>query len=85
MRIAYRTMRGSKFTNLWPRRDPRPFEYAYGKGNDPFAPCIEAQDSQALAAWHARGLGFVEGAILATLLLLLDTEDPRASCAACCG
>lgn len=38
MRIAYRSMRGSKFTNLWPRRDPRPFDYSYAKGIDPFAP-----------------------------------------------
>ncbi|MEO8700942.1 MAG: hypothetical protein ABI867_12915 [Kofleriaceae bacterium] len=38
MRIAYRPIRGSRFTNLWPRRDPRPFEYAYAAGTDPFAP-----------------------------------------------
>jgi hypothetical protein len=36
MRIAYRSMRGSTFTNLWPRRDPRPFDYSYE--DDPFAP-----------------------------------------------
>jgi len=41
MRIAYRTMRGSKFTNLWPRRDPRPFEYSYDEGYDPFAPAAK--------------------------------------------
>ena len=38
MRIAHRTRRGSTFTNLWPRRDPRPFKYMYGAGEDPFAP-----------------------------------------------
>ena len=38
MRIAYRTMRGKAFTNLWPRRDPRPFAYAYEPADDPFAP-----------------------------------------------
>jgi hypothetical protein len=38
MRIAYRAANGTKFTNLWPRRDPRPFEYSYEDGFDPFAP-----------------------------------------------
>ena len=38
MRIAYRTLRGAKFTNLWPRRDPRPFAYGYAPEDDPFAP-----------------------------------------------
>jgi hypothetical protein len=38
MRIAYRSMRGDTFTNMWPRRDPRPFNYAYEPGEDPFAP-----------------------------------------------
>lgn len=38
LRIAYRSARGSKFTNLWPRRDPRPFAYWYAEGEDPFAP-----------------------------------------------
>ncbi|MCX5745854.1 MAG: hypothetical protein NT062_25540 [Proteobacteria bacterium] len=41
MRIAYRSARGSKFTNLWPRRDPRPFDYAYADGFDPFAPAAK--------------------------------------------
>ena len=36
MRIAYRKMRGATFTNLWPRRDPRPFDYEY-EDHDPFA------------------------------------------------
>lgn len=37
LRIAYRTVKGETFTNLWPRRDPRPFEYWYAPENDPFA------------------------------------------------
>jgi hypothetical protein len=37
LRIAYRSTRGDKFTNLWPRRDPRLFEYWYDAANDPFA------------------------------------------------
>ena len=39
MRIAYRKMRGATFTNLWPRRDPRPFDYEYE--DDPFAPAAK--------------------------------------------
>jgi hypothetical protein len=31
-------LQGSTFTNLWPRRDPRPFSYSYPDGEDPFAP-----------------------------------------------
>ena len=38
MRIAYRAVAGKTFTNLWPRRDPRPFAYLYRKGEDPFSP-----------------------------------------------
>lgn len=37
LRIAYRSVRGETFTNLWPRRDPRPFRYWYDEANDPFA------------------------------------------------
>jgi len=37
MRIAYRSTAGSTFTNLWPRRDPRPFEYMYSADDNPFA------------------------------------------------
>jgi hypothetical protein len=37
LRIAYRPTRGATFTNLWPRRDPRPFEYFYDEANNPFA------------------------------------------------
>ena len=38
LRIAYRPVRGETFTNLWPRRDPRPFDYHYAAGEDPFSP-----------------------------------------------
>lgn len=41
MRIAYRPIRGKTFTNLWPRRDPRPFDYEYADGVDPFAPAAK--------------------------------------------
>ncbi|MBK6695332.1 MAG: hypothetical protein IPG50_24440 [Myxococcales bacterium] len=37
LRIAYRSTKGEAFTNLWPRRDPRPFSYWYDTANDPFA------------------------------------------------
>ncbi|KYF74576.1 hypothetical protein [Sorangium cellulosum] len=37
LRIAYRDIDGTTFTNLWPRRDPRPFAYAYDEGSNPFA------------------------------------------------
>jgi hypothetical protein len=37
LRIAYRASDGNEFTNLWPRRDPRPFQYWYESGKDPFA------------------------------------------------
>lgn len=37
MRIAYRATEGSTFTNLWPRRDPRPFKYWYDEAENPFA------------------------------------------------
>ena len=37
LRIAYRSTRGDTFTNLWPRRDPRPFAYSYAPADDPFA------------------------------------------------
>lgn len=38
LRIAYRELDGQTFTNLWPRRDPRPFAYWYDPASDPFAP-----------------------------------------------
>ena len=37
LRIAYRATDGKTFTNLWPRRDPRPFAYAYDPAENPFA------------------------------------------------
>jgi hypothetical protein len=37
LRIAYRSVRGETFTNLWPRRDPRPFAYWYAAADNPFA------------------------------------------------
>lgn len=37
LRIAYRPTNGSTFTNLWPRRDPRPFAYSYDAKANPFA------------------------------------------------
>jgi len=37
LRIAYRPANGSTFTTLWPRRDPRPFDYSYDAENNPFA------------------------------------------------
>ena len=38
MRIAYRAANAKTFTNLWPRRDPRPFAYTYASDDDPFTP-----------------------------------------------
>lgn len=43
MRVAYRKVRGATFTNLWPRRDPRPFAYTYAPGVDPFAPASKRE------------------------------------------
>jgi len=37
LRIAYREDDGDLFTNLWPRRDPRPFKYMYQELENPFA------------------------------------------------
>lgn len=37
LRIAYRAVDGKTFTNLWPRRDPRPFRYSYSAKDNPFA------------------------------------------------
>jgi len=37
LRIACRAFDSDDWVNLWPRRDPRPFELIYGEGNDPFA------------------------------------------------
>ncbi|MDM5065599.1 hypothetical protein OB934_22870 [Aeromonas salmonicida] len=37
LRIAYRSVEGDEFTNMWPRRDPRPFKYMYDEDENPFA------------------------------------------------
>jgi hypothetical protein len=37
VRLACRKTDGTTFTNLWPRRDPRPFAYAYDPNENPFA------------------------------------------------
>lgn len=37
LRIAWRDLDAETFTNLWPRRDPRPFDYSYSAAEDPFA------------------------------------------------
>jgi len=37
LRIAWREVDGEVFTNLWPRRDPRPFSYTYAPEANPFA------------------------------------------------
>lgn len=37
LRIAYRSMRGERYTNLWPFRDARPFRLMYPAGEDPFS------------------------------------------------
>ena len=37
LRVSYRDVDGDAFTNLWPFRDPRPFELVYPNGVDPFS------------------------------------------------
>lgn len=37
LRVSYREVDGDAFTNLWPYRDPRPFDYSYPEGIDPFS------------------------------------------------
>jgi hypothetical protein len=37
LRVSYREEDGEAFTNLWPFRDPRPFDLIYPKGVDPFS------------------------------------------------
>jgi hypothetical protein len=37
LRVSYREVDGDAFTNLWPFRDPRPFEIIYPEGVDPFS------------------------------------------------
>lgn len=38
LRVSYREVVGEAYTNLWPFRDPRPFEISYPPGVDPFSP-----------------------------------------------
>ena len=37
LRVSYRDVDGDAYTNLWPFRDPRPFDIMYPKGVDPFS------------------------------------------------
>jgi len=37
LRVSYREVDGDAFTNLWPFRDPRPFEIISPEGIDPFS------------------------------------------------
>lgn len=37
LRVSYREVDGEAFVNLWPFRDPRPFDLTYPKGIDPFS------------------------------------------------
>jgi hypothetical protein len=37
LRVAYRAVASDDWVNLWPRRDPRPFDLTYAPGDDPFA------------------------------------------------
>jgi hypothetical protein len=37
LRVSYRDVDGDTYTNLWPFRDPRPFDISYPKGVDPFS------------------------------------------------
>jgi hypothetical protein len=43
LRVAYRSVAGSAFTNLWPFRDPRPFALIYEPEDDPFRPASKRQ------------------------------------------
>ncbi|QDV25847.1 hypothetical protein Q31a_41750 [Aureliella helgolandensis] len=36
LRVSYRNVDGDTYTNLWPFRDPRPFDIDYPEGIDPF-------------------------------------------------
>ena len=38
LRASYREVDGDAYTNLWPFRDPRPFDITYPQGVDPFSP-----------------------------------------------
>ena len=36
LRVAFREVEGEAYINLWPYRDPRPFDITYPEGVDPF-------------------------------------------------
>lgn len=37
LRVSYRETNGDSYVNLWPYRDPRPFEIIYPEGINPFS------------------------------------------------
>jgi hypothetical protein len=37
LRVSYRDVDGDAYVNLWPFRDPRPFDLTYPEGIDPFS------------------------------------------------
>ncbi|MEM7479078.1 MAG: hypothetical protein AAF483_29185, partial [Planctomycetota bacterium] len=37
LRVSYRDVDGDSYTNIWPFRDPRPFDLIYPDGIDPFS------------------------------------------------
>lgn len=37
LRVSYREVEGEAYTNVWPFRDPRPFDIDYPQGIDPFS------------------------------------------------
>ncbi|MCR9202521.1 MAG: hypothetical protein NXI04_28095 [Planctomycetaceae bacterium] len=37
LRVSYRSVDGDDYTNIWPFRDPRPFDVHYPAGIDPFS------------------------------------------------
>ena len=37
LRVSYRDVEGDSYINLWPYRDPRPFDIVYPEGVDPFS------------------------------------------------
>ena len=37
LRVSYRDVDGDTYTNIWPFRDPRPFDINYPDGIDPFS------------------------------------------------
>jgi hypothetical protein len=37
LRVSYREVDGDAYTNMWPFRDPRPFDISYPEGVDPFS------------------------------------------------